>query len=500
MKIYRRVVTFILCFCIIASIVGCKSKYTIDEEKLDNALTQKNTEKKELIIYMPGQKPTGEDEVLEDVINKSGLNIKINFKYFETNQYNYFQRVHQAFASGEKFDAFVCGKSTDDRFNYIKWAREDKLKDLSQLMPKYAPSIYTKLDDRKRNSASVDEKLVLVPNNIDLIGILGIYVDKEIADKYDVKEITNFEEYEVLLDKIKSDGQWIPCGFRNYHPYITDLSFYADAYGYTVLDGQYGIVYKKDDPDMKLLAWEKTDAFKQVSTMLKRWHDRGYIAKNYKEKIATFLEIGDNYKQGVHKRYFNKNASDFNYFIPYLGSKFHRSCASSNIIDSIAFNSKSENVVEGLKLLNWIQSSQENFDLFIYGIKGKDYELKNEKILSINADRSYHHRVITPFINQEFFRLDVGSEAYGNLAEYKEFVEEYTEYDRHEGFYPDFSKVTGESHLRKNIIYMDLFRPIHNGTYNPEKYDAIIQSLEDNTSKVLKELQRQLDEWKSSNK
>ncbi len=46
----------------------------------------------------------------------------------------------------------------------------------------------------------------------------------------------------------------------------------------------------------------------------------------------------------------------------------------------IGISAKSENAEDVLRFIEWVHASQENYDLFVYGIEGKDYTIENGRL------------------------------------------------------------------------------------------------------------------------
>lgn len=489
-------------FLIVATmVVGCSNT---EDELEDISLTNESTPV-ELIFYMTGEKSENTDEFLDQVAEASNLNIRVNFKCFNRKEYH--KTIDTAIASNEKFDAFLCGRPIPGRDNYINMFRNGQIKDITDLLPEYAPIIYSQLSKAELDSARVDGKVVIVPPKLPMVDTIGVYVKKDIADKYKISSINSFEDYGELLKKIKdNEKDIIPCQFRGGYG-IRDIDLYVGEYGYVVLDYEQHLVYKWDDPKMKIIPWEQSEGFKETTDLICNWDKGGYIEKDYKsKKVATIISRFGEITEGTYeKNFFNDgNKEAFNYYILNKDKKIQRrSPSGAGPYTSIAFNSNSQNTERALMLLNWIQSNQENYDLFNYGMKNKDYILKDERIEILKSKEGPNYIWYNiPFLNINYIRLSVGDELPDSYKQdFIEYIETSSEYAPHEGFYPNYKDIQLECNRRIELYDKKISTAIQIGTYDINETDNIIDELEKvGTEMIVSEIQRQLDEWRVINK
>lgn len=76
----------------------------------------------------------------------------------------------------------------------------------------------------------------------------------------------------------------------------------------------------------------------------------------------------------------------------------------------ICIPNSSKNPEGAMKFLNWLYSSQDNYNLALYGVKGKDYEVKDNRINRLTGDdlfyewmfRNKSYQMFAPQIDQKF--------------------------------------------------------------------------------------------------
>lgn len=487
---------------ILGLLSGCENeanpKSTALETNLQPAVT--------LHFYMFEKEKKDTKEVLDRVAEASKLNIKLDFKW--TGLDKYFRDLEVAIASNEKIDAFICGKPIPEGINFIDMFRDGKIKDLTELLPQYAPDIYKQFSEGDLNSVKVDGKIAFVPPIIPMLDCLGVNLRKDLANKYNVSSINTYNDYGIILKTIKdNEPKLIPGTFTNTMSYY-DLEMFANAYGYVILDSKLALVYKWDDPNMKVIPWEQTPEFRETAGFTGEWVKNGNIAGvDSLAKVGSFAGRYSTYTEGTKTVDAEKGEKIlFNNYLLYKDKKMQRQSPMSYWeLSSFALSSNSENIERTLEFLNWVQSSQENYDLLIYGIQGKHYSLREERIVMPESggesENTYYGWFSVPFLNINFLRdWDDGYDPESGKDVMIRFLNTHSSFAPHEGFYPDYRKIQADCDARINLYWEKVIAAISRGEYDTNQTDGIIEELKNaGTEWIIDETQRQLDRWRSSN-
>ncbi len=144
-----------------------------------------------------------------------------------------------------------------------------------------------------------------------------------------------------------------------------------------------------------------------------------------------------------------------------------------------------------MKFLNWLYTSQENYNMALYGVEGVDYEIQDDRIVKLQGDEFFYEWM---FRNQHYqmFAPDVD----------EEFIEMYKNWDNDAkrsaafGFAFDNSNVKEIENQLKEIEGRDI-SAIRSGFIDFETaYPKAIQDLKDaGIDEYVAEVQRQLDEF-----
>lgn len=465
-----------------------------------------NLPEAKLTFYFEAQDRKIVREVLDAVEKKTlgKLNVKLDFKYFWDYPEVYLNNVRSIVAAGQPCDAFYY--SSDIPKTLAALASEGDIKDLTDIFRKNAPNYYSLLSEEEKRSASVNGRIYAIPHYTNYAQIQSVLVRDDLMKKYSIPEIKNYEDYEVYLKAVKENEKGVtPMVVKD-----TTIGLFARANGYVVLDYQQGLVYKWDDPEMKIMAWEQTPEFKSGIEKINSWYNKDYLNKGTPIWNLDSTAIGSGKWASVISGY--SDESSYNSALKNSGISWtykayplypdKPSERNSPMNGAICVAGKSNNAERVLMFINWLQSDQENYDSLMYGIKGKTYTL-NDNLFRIpdgvmEEDKCYNWEWRWSFQN-------VKLEHYGS-AEEKEASERYydkvktlSKYAPHIGFVPDYTSVKDITNRRATSFYT-LDQSIYTGQFKQEDVDKYIQDQKDSgIENLVKEVQKQLDAWKAAN-
>lgn len=461
-----------------------------------------------LTFYFEASEPRDTRKVLDavELRAKNKVNIKLDFQFINAPPDSYLSLIKSKISSGQPCDAFLY---YSDGFSQTlkSLAEEGLVKDLTKLFPDKAPDYYNEFSKDAITAMSVNNKIYAIPSNVPTSQMRCAIVRDDLMKKYNLPDIKSYEDYEFYLETIKhNEPDMIPMTF-----YETAIGLFAETNGYVILDYQQGLVYKWDDPDMKIIAWEQTPEFKKGINTIQKWYSSEYLLKD----IGP-AQIDDSVvTSGKWASFISSYGSQFEYnstllnrksvwkYIAYPLSPDKISARNSPLNAAIAINAKSTNADRVVMFLNWLQSSQENYDSLMYGIKGTHYTLEDNKIKipegikTENSNLSWPWRY--PFRNIQYERAD-GSTDEDSIKEYNKIINTKTKYPPHMGFVPDYTSVQDTTILR-NMSFYETEQLIYSGSFKQEDIDTYIKSQKYNgVEKLVSEVQRQLDKWKTENK
>ena len=501
-------------------LTGCsgagKNKPT-DISGLDNIVNKGsagNQDQITLTFYFKNSYAKTNTQAVMDEIQKrlkDKLNIKLNFKfitYLEKGTdvtYGYNKMIQARIASGETFEAFFYTDhqlpynmaDNDTYLNLDTLVNKGMAKDLSQLFPKYAPNLYGKYSKEELKAVTFNGRLAAVPSLFQSSKRCCAIVRKDLMDKYSIPAINNIDDFEGYLKVIREkEPDLVPLSLR-----FSLKDIVVEKAGYVSLDNYTGLVYKWNDPEMKLIYYKELPEYGIYSKMAKDWRAKGYFLNAAGQEPefsyngpwtlqpdspmpASFLGCSaiDNFiLSGDHYEPILWNTEKEIAVYPLFPDKAAQLISPSN--EAIVIPSTAKYPEKTLQFLEWVQSSQENYDLLMYGILGKDYTLYGKQYVPQGDYVKYGMSdyigwpCSRPFWNIEYLRTSINSSP-NDKDEYKRLLESDSKYPPHAGFCPDYTL------LVKNEFEKFL--------YNTEVTD-------EEKSRLKSEMQRQLDEWRKNN-
>jgi hypothetical protein len=394
-------------------------------------------------------------------------------------------------------DQFVTN-NIDSYLNIQTLAQKKYAMDISELFPKYAPNLYSRYQKAELESVTYEGKLFAIPTLFPRAIITSVAVSDDCLNECSIKSINNLDEYEAFLKLIKQkEPELIPVCLNMDKKYM-----FAEQYGYVFIDNGTDLVYKWDDIEMKLSYYQDVPEYKVFKAMMDRWESTGYFKNSKGQKVgdaaaASIISnslsgaLVDNAPKTNSIQWFSgpekttegssNEPGKMTEFTLFPG-KFTQRLSPAD--SAIVIPSNAKYPEKTLALLEWIQSSQENYDLMLYGILGKNYTLYGDQVkpnvrddgISLKTDYDYWAGSLA-FSNLDYFRSNINIKP-SYKEKYKDLIQTKTKYPPHIGFCPDYTPIDEDLNVCLTRIDNTL----------------------DRREKIKEEVQKQLDDWRASKK
>jgi len=493
------IVLVLLLGALIAINLKSKDNDLLSALEVDNS-PNKDLKEAKLTFYFPSTEPKGTREVLDAVERKAKnkVNVKLDFKFIGENYYgNYLNKLHEALAAGQPCDAFYF---SNDSISLTILANANLIKDITTLFPQNAPNYYNKFSTEEIASASVDNKIYAIPNRLPTTQMRCAIVRQDLMEKYNIPDIKNYDDYEFFLKTIKeNEKDMTPLIFND-----TAIGLFAEANGYAVIDYRLGLIYKWDDPNMKIMAWEQTPEFINGIEKINSWYTKDYLSKG-----ISFIPISESIiSSGKFASIISYLGSDFEYnnilqknkvswrYKAYLlySDKYSARLPLTN--NSMVINAKSENAERALMFIDWLQMDQENYDSLMYGIEGKHYTLVEDYIKLPDGKQTESWGWRWPFRNIEFERGD-SADSNKLVKEYYKTITEKTKLPPHTGF-ELYHGNSIDAVNNRSRLFGSIEHDILTGNYKQGSIDSYLKQQKSyGTDKLVADVQQQIDTWKA---
>ncbi|NLO37952.1 MAG: hypothetical protein GX115_00475 [Ruminiclostridium sp.] len=171
---------------------------------------------------------------------------------------------------------------------------------------------------------------------------------------------------------------------------------------------------------------------------------------------------------------------------------------------SFVISGQSRNKERVLMFLDWIQSSQENYRLFRYGLEGRDYNLVNQSVSMLQTSESLDDMFVNWYGGKAIMNMELedpywmGDRSQDSTQQWEEVCKN-TEYPPHSGFLPDYNAAYNCFNTRRSTYNETLMR-MKSRQYQQEDSEKYIEKMKKaGTDAFVQGIQQQLDQWRKEN-
>jgi putative aldouronate transport system substrate-binding protein len=498
----RSIAAMLVTVCLIFTLAGCGGETDNEEDLfLDGYEPPTEMEHTSLKFLFPGAEPRNWKKVKAELEERTSgiLNASLDFKWIEYAQYLNLAKVLDA--SNEIYDALIVAKPEPMYPDFTVLAREGRLKDITNIFPESAPLLFSKYTSEELEYARVDGKLYAVPSLYPQARCTYLIVDDALFKKYNLPDITDYDKYELFLKTVKDNEPDLTPGTIANH--VSSIQLFARASGYVIADEAKRLVYKWDDPEMKLVPWEKTPEFYEVVSRSIDWYKKGYLKYRPDNlKTASFIlesmltppsdePTTITFTIGETNEIKESNPMRSFHLYPEKQVQRENPMGSFHYNGSFVFPAASENTERVLQFLELVQINRDNHYLLLYGIEDEDYILSNG-IPSFPQGMDYFNSSYMywdgnwAFRNLEYM-MDESISGGSEIATFREFLDKYSKYPPHGAFYPNYGPMQQGADERARIL-SELDQKLGRGEIQDiSEVDAYIQKLDEMGSDELAE-------------
>jgi putative aldouronate transport system substrate-binding protein len=415
------------------------------------------------------------------------------------------QKTNIMLSTGEEFELM---HAMEDVKSFTQLAGSGALASLDELIDQYGPNLKKAIPDYMWDAAKVNGKIYTIPAKwIDFAnGWYWVTGREDLLQKYNLPVPTTREELiEVaaeLQQKVEADtGEKLYIWSRskdNLHAIYRDFP----EFPFTTDSKQMFVV----DKDGNAQSYVESDIFKQESQFMRELYEKGLISKDIisipqeqmlstieQGKFLFYLERGSYLDPLIQKA--NPDAKVKLFRLQPEKETFRPvSFGNSNVVPITSLHPEA-----GIQLLNWVYGSQENYDLFMYGIQGEQWNKSgDDRVEYVRDDKD---KPLYQFPNWMVGNLDYarfGKEATDLQVAIEGVMDDAAVNSPIMGFVFDSNPVSSEyanvqAEIEASII------PIKNGVVDYDSYypEALKKLKAAGLDKIMAEYNKQLEAWKA---
>lgn len=454
------------------------------------------------LVLKGSQQP--DEERIEAKINEileKELNAKLDLVVLPWASAN--QQMQLMLAGDEKIDVFY-----NDGTTAVRYMNSGQILDMTELVDKYGKNLKELYGEEILKSNTVDGFLYGVPNQIERGNIPAVYMRKDLVEKYniDTSAIKEPKDMEAVFEKVKEGEPDMTMLFSaNEDSPVTRL-FGGD----NLSDTNYLGVIMNQESDTKIENFYATDWYKETTTMLHDWYEKGYISKdagtdteNWRTvcKAGNLFSIFFSYHPGTPVEFESSTGYEFE-IVKFRDYPIKNCQTYNNVIFSIAQNS--ENPEKAMEVLDYLYGSPELMNLLIWGEEGTDYVMEDEENGIINFPEGITAETVGYSLNLgwELPNQFIAHKWTGSDPQLWEKMEEFNDSAKVStsvGFFFNSSEYDNQIAALSNVVKQYSIS-LNSGSADPEVYlPQFLEALKQaGIDELIAAKQEQFDQWLAS--
>ncbi len=498
---YRTIQRLIVSLLIVLFAAGMISCARDDDPfaDLDRELSSGSRSRETLHLYFPGEASPHVTELFDEIEKQSrrDLNLELEVTFLPFGEY--LESLPELLEGGGEIDAFLY--FPDMMFNGVAIGdliSQGLVAPLGDLLQQHMPAYTSVIEGELRHALARRGDVYLITGYLPYAPKLTVMVREDFVNRFDITGIRNWSELEALLANIaEADSDVFPLALS-----ANPTALFAASSGYNILDTGMLLVYRADDPEMRITAWENTDEYEMGIRRIMDWMDRGFldrrsigldpymIINSGRWAVITTQRGNDLFLSS----YISSEGSEWNY-VSFTLFPDQRAQRIDNLDLGIAVSSSSEHPERVLQFIDWFHRSQEHYDLLMYGIEGKHYRLDGERVI---PDAELPEGALAfagkdSFLNIALERDSEDMEA-GSIETYRSFIADNSYFPPHFSMVFDFSGVMDNFRARFFAFDNSPMSKIRTGVFSEKDIQEYRDFMESRgTRRMLSLIQEQID-------
>lgn len=494
----KRILAAMLTLSMVVSMTACGNSETGGSK--DSAKNNGNGDEPYTVTMVLNGSTQPDEERIEQKINEilePELNANLDIVVLPWASAS--QQLQLMLSGDEKIDVFYTQAT-----NAVQYMNAGQIIDMSELIDKYGTNIKQIYGEDIAKINQIEGFVYGVPNQIERGSIPAVFMRKDLVEKYniDTSQIKEPKDLESVFETVKA-GE--PDMTMLYSINDGDTPVTRLFRGDNLSDNNYLGVLMDQTNSTKLENFFATDWFKDTTTMLYNWYQKGYISQDAgtnTENWRTVCKAGNlfslffAYHPGTPVEFESSTGYDFE-IVPFYNEPIINSSSYNGVTFSIAQNS--ENPEKTMEVLDYIYGSSEIMNLLNWGEQDKDYVIEDADNGIINFPEG-----ITS--DNAGYNLNLGWELPNQFIAYKwtgsdpklwEKMEEFNgsaKSSKAVGFLFDSSNYSSEIAALSNIV-KQYSGALYSGSGDPDELiPELLEALDDaGINEVIQAKQEQLD-------
>lgn len=445
----------------------------------------------EVTWYMTGVK---QESVHEPVWNK--LNEIMEERYgmklnvILTDSGNFDAKLQMMNAAQEAYDLVFTSNWKNDFATNVE---NGALYDLTDLLPKEAPTLYKSLSEAEKTATTVDGSLYAVINWQVQARALGLNFPKEVleASSFSLDDFEKISDLGAYYEEVVAKNPQMNQGSADWNSAMTGYGMITVAQ-----EGMPGVIRYEQSGKPTVINQFESEEFLNHAKMMRDWNKKGIIPKvrnnnssTVKTGVITNPGTWGNWKPGILGEM--QKSSKYEY----VGKQISPAVLSTEMLlgTLTAVGAYSTHPDKAVKMMEVMHTDKELYNMLSFGLEGENYEKTGDNTIKVKDGNNYSIPNWSIGSVANSYILDGTSDKIWD--ETKEFNDSAI-VSPIMGFVANTENMVSDYGNCKTVIdeYMD---KIQYGYDDPEVLvPEFIKKLKvAGSDRVIEELQKQVDEW-----
>lgn len=416
-KVFKGVLGTCLSLCMCAALLaGCgdaagEGNQEADTQSASVKEPEASGEKTVISFLRPGTKVEHNDELVQainDKLDADGTGLELNIMYIPSDVFQ--DKVNMMLSSGEEFDLLCI---MEDQKPFTSFIGSEGIIPITEYIDATS-SLKTVIPEYMWESATINGDIYTIPANWCETADQNncITVRREKMEEYGLEDPQTMDDLLNMCDVFAKnwDGENKPVVIPMFKEPFTYLFRTLDTYPFTV---QKDLIFI--DQEGNVSNWMETEEFKECAQFFHKLYEKGYVPEDVLSSgwsswntmlTGDFIWVDQCQLWGTQEVW-NERIPGVNLDSIYLNQDAVQ-FRSNSFRNDMAVSATSGHPKEAVQFMDWVYSSQENYDLMVYGVEGLTWTNEGDHLYSkMNPDFEFNADWMIG--NMEYERYEKGT-------------------------------------------------------------------------------------------
>lgn len=360
----------------------------------------------------PGTAPEQNDQLIKainDKLEADGTNLGFEILYIPSDVFQ--DKTAMMLSTGDEFDLISI---MEDQKTLASYVAMDGVAPITKYIDEFGSNIKKVIPEWMWESATINGEIFTIPANWTELADQAscITIRRELLEKFKLEDPKTREDLLKMCEVFTKnwEGDQAPVVIPMYKDPFTWLFRTLETYPFTV---QKDLIFVDQDGTVK--NWLETEEFKVCAEFFEELYKKNYVPKDilasswssWNQMLSGNFIWVDGCQMWGTKEVWDERIPGTNLDSIYLNPEA-TSFRPSSFRNDTAVSVTSKHPAEAIKFMDWMYSSQENYDLMVYGVEGVTWKNEGDGLYT-KLIPDFEFNADWMIGNLEYVRYEVGT-------------------------------------------------------------------------------------------